>query len=290
MKFFNNLKFGLFLFISLFIMVSCGSFNKETVDNKNMTIISLSPSNTEILVGLSLGENIIALDDYSNRVEGTNKNAQVFKFGEVSIEKLIELNPSLVVISGFTFDEFKLNQLKEYGIKVLSIDTATTIEEIYDSILLIGKETGKIKESENLVSNLKSKVSNIENNNNKNKNIRVYFEISPSPYLYSFGKNTYLDEMIEISGGKNIYHNLNGWISPNEEDILKLNPEIIFTNVNTPNNIEEIKNRPGWNNIDAVKNNQIYYIDEDNSSRPSQFFIKALEDMSLHIREFKHEK
>ena len=60
--------------------------------------------------------------------------------------------------------------------------------------------------------------------------------------------------------------------------------------MNIPNSVEEIKNRDGWQEIDAVKNNNVYYIDENFSSRPSQFFVKALMQISSYIREFKNEK
>ena len=288
MKFIKNIKLSLILFLSMIFVFSCGISKTGNEQIENMKIVSLSPSNTEILMGLSLGENLIGLDKYSSEVEGVNKDAKIFNFGEVNIEEKINLNPNLVFVSDFAFEDFKINQLKDYGIKVVNIETPNSLEGIYASINLIGKETGKLQESEKLVEDLKNEVSKIENS--KSESVKIYFEISPAPYLYSFGSDTYLNEIIEISGGKNIFGNLEGWLSPNQEEIIKLNPQIIFTSVNIPNSVEEIKNRDGWQEIDAVKNNNVYYIDENFSSRPSQFFVKALMQISSYIREFKNEK
>lgn len=285
----KKIKFSLILLLLMMFFFSCGISKTENGQFENLKIISLSPSNTEILTELSLGENIIGLDKYSSEVEGVNKEAEIFNFGDVNIEEIIRLNPNLVFVSDFAFEDFKLNQLKNYGIEIVNIETPNSLEGIYKSINLIGEETGKIEESKKIVENLKNEVSKIKSVN-KDGDVKIYFEISPVPYLYSFGKDTYLNEIIEISGGKNIFGDLEGWLSPNQEEIIKLNPQIIFTSVNIPSSVDEIKNRVGWQEIDAVKNNNVYYIDENFSSRPSQFFVKALEQISSYIREFKNEK
>lgn len=287
----KKIKFSLILLLLMMFFFSCGISKTENGQFENLKIISLSPSNTEILTELSLGENIIGLDKYSSEVEGVNKEAEIFNFGDVNIEEIIRLNPNLVFVSdfAFAFEDFKLNQLKNYGIEIVNIETPNSLEGIYKSINLIGEETGKIEESKKIVENLKNEVSKIKSVN-KDGDVKIYFEISPVPYLYSFGKDTYLNEIIEISGGKNIFGDLEGWLSPNQEEIIKLNPQIIFTSVNIPSSVDEIKNRVGWQEIDAVKNNNVYYIDENFSSRPSQFFVKALEQISSYIREFKNEK
>ena len=109
----------------------------------------------------------------------------------------------------------------------------------------------------------------------------VYFEISPVPYLSSFGKSTFLNEMIEIIGAENIFENEDGWISPTAEAIIDANPEVILTNAEYMDNpIDEIKFRDAWENINAIKNNEVYLVDKNASSRPSQNVVKALKQMA----------
>ena len=90
--------------------------------------------------------------------------------------------------------------------------------------------------------------------------------------------------MIELIGAENIFKSENGWIAPSAESVIDKNPDIILTNVNYIDNpIQEIKDREGFENINAVKNNQIYQKDKNSSSRPSQHKIKALNEMAKAI-------
>ena len=107
---------------------------------------------------------------------------------------------------------------------------------------------------------------------------------SPVPYLYSFGNSTFLNEMIEIIGAKNIFAGEEGWISPTEESVINSNPDVIITNASyLENPTEEIKSREAWENITAVKENAVYLVDKNASSRPSQNAIKALTEMAKVI-------
>ena len=132
---------------------------------------------------------------------------------------------------------------------------------------------------------MKSQINEIAE---KSKNIKqkktVYFEISPAPSLYSFGNSTFLNEMIELVGAENIFKDENGWLAASAESIIDKNPDVILTNVDYIDNpIQEIKSREGFENINAVKNNQVYLIDKNSSSRPSQHIIKALNEMAKAI-------
>lgn len=284
----NFLAFVIFIF-SFSIFVSCGrNIDTGISENKEIRIVSLAPSNTEILVGLDLSNNIIGIDQYSEGIKGVSENIQVFEIGVPNIEAVLKLNPTHLLLSGYTSDLSKYVELENSGVKVINIDTPTSIQGIYDSIELIGKSFNSVSKSKEMIESIKSSIEDIIGNNNSEK-VSVYFEIFQAPYLYSFGRSTYLNEIIELSGGENIFGNLEGWISPSEESIIKANPQIIFTNVNVEGNIDEIKNRHGWENIDAVKNNRIYYIDKDMSSRASQFFLGALKDITRYIREYNDE-
>lgn len=280
-------------FLKLFIMIifsisltSClrGSDNKVESLNGDIRIISLAPSNTEILSALGMGDNIVAVDMYSSDVEGLNDNVEIFKTYDPSVEEILKLDPTHVILADYKQGPPKYSDLENAGVKLISIETPTSIQEIYNSIEMIGSEFSKGDEARNIIQTLKDEVKLISEDITNDKP-RVYFEISQAPYLYSFGNGTYLNEMIEILGGENIFKDLNSWIAPSEESVVDLNPDIIFTNVDVEGNIEEIKNRDGWENVEAIKNGRVYYIDKNYSSRPSQFFINALQEMNEFMKE-----
>lgn len=258
------------------------------VPNKIDRIISTAPSNTEVLVELGLADKLVAVDKYSADVAGIPDNVELIDFSNPDAEKIIGLEPDIIVASGHnktgsTEDPFKL--VEEVGISVAYIPSSNSIQGIYDDITFISEVTNTKEKGKKIVENTKSQIEYIAK---KGKDIKdkkkVYFEIGPAPNLYSFGNSTFLNEMIELIGAENILKDENAWISPSAETIIDKNPYVILTNVNyIENPTDEIKGREGWENINAVKNNQVYQIDTNSSSRPSQHIIKALKEMAKAI-------
>jgi iron complex transport system substrate-binding protein len=109
----------------------------------------------------------------------------------------------------------------------------------------------------------------------------VYFEISAAPDMFTFGRDSYLNDMISVIGAINIFGNDNWIVTPSAEAIIDRNPDVILTNVNYIDDpIGEIKSHPGFNHINAVINDRVYQIDTDSSVRPSSRIILALRQMS----------
>ena len=280
-----------------FILVGCSKKdvvitdregNEVTISNKLERIISIAPANTETLVELGLADKLVAVDQYSSDVAGIPENIEKIDFTNPDAETIISLNPDLIIASGHnksgsSDDPFKL--VKEAGISVVYIPSSESIQGIYDDIMFIADITNTKEKGQEIVDNMKSQIDEISQ---KAKNVKekkkVYFEIGPAPNLYSFGNSTFLNEMIELVGAENIFKDENSWLAPTEESIIERNPDVILTNVDYIDNpIQEIKSRPGWENINAVKNNQVYLIDKNSSSRPSSHIIKALNEMAKAI-------
>lgn len=289
----------------MFIMAGC-SQNKEreitdregtkvSIPNKIDKIISTAPSNTEVIVDLGLGDKLVAVDKYSSDVPGISKDLTKIDFSNPDAEAIIGLNPDIIIASGHnktgsSEDPFKL--VKEAGIPVVYIPSSESIKGIYEDIEFIANILNVENKGNELVNDMKSKIDEIANiGKNITDKKSVYFEISPAPSLFTFGQGTFLNEMIEIIGAKNIFAGEKGWISPSAESVIDKNPDIIFTNVDyTENPIKEIETRDGFENISAVKNNSVYQIDKNSSSRPSQNIILALSQMAESIYPDKYGK
>lgn len=278
----------------MFVLVGCSTQNNTSQGAEEKTevgrIISTSPSNTEILVGLGLTDKIVAVDKYSTDIEGLNADIPQLELSNPDAETILALEPDLIITSEINHvgnAENPFSMLEESGIDVLYMPTSTSIEGIYSDIEKIAEATGKAAQGEALINGMKEKISaisEIAKTIPESERKTVYFEISPAPSLFSFGKETFLNEMIELIGATNIFGNETGWISPSEETILKDNPDVILSNVNyIENPIEEIKGRAGWENLTAVKDNQIFMINTNAASRPSQNVIIALEEMAQAI-------
>ena len=290
---------SIILCMVLFFAVGCSSTetektvtdregNEVTIPTKIERIVSTAPSNTEVLVDLGVADKLVCVDNYSEGIEGLNKDVEKMDFSAPDAEAIIGLEPDIIIASGYNKsgsgdDPFKA--VSDAGISVVYIPSSNSINGIYKDIEFLASIVNAEDEGGKIISNMKKEISEIAE---KGKTIKdkktVYFEIGPAPTLYSIGKDTFVNEMISLIGAENIFKDEESWISPTEESVLDANPDVILTNVNYVDDpVSEIIGRQGWDSITAVKNKDVYSIDADSSSRPTPNIIKALKEMAKAI-------
>ena len=249
-------------------------------------IISAAPSNTEIVTGLGMGGLLIAVDKYSGEIPGVPPGLPQIDFFYPDTEAIIGLAPDLILVNevntfGVADNPFKL--LGDLGIKVAYVPASSSIEGIYRDILLIAETLGIGEKGEALVQSMKDEIAEIsaaKNAADPSERKSVYFEIDSNPSIVTFGHGVYLDEMIEIAGGKNIFAEQKGYFSPSEEEIINRDPEVIFVLLYHGYDIQAgIAGRRSFENIRAIKENRIYTIDADSAARPSQNIMLALREI-----------
>ena len=294
----------------LFTATACGKNNDDssskgnssdavtTVKDRNGTgykipdninkIISTSPSNTEILVGLGLGDKIIATDTFSADIKGLKSDVLKLDMQNLNMEKIIELAPDVLFINEINFsgEKNKYDLLKKSGIQIINIPAAESIQNIKDDITLISTYTKTDNKGKEFVSDIDKAIKTVKDKAKENigEAKKVYFEIGSAPYYYTCGNSTYINEIIEMCGAKNIYSNQKGYLSNTEESVLNGNPDIILTNVAFDGySYKEILSRKGWNIINAVKSNKVYYVDSNATSRASQNIVQGIKDIANAI-------
>jgi iron complex transport system substrate-binding protein len=251
-------------------------------------IVSTAPSNTEIISDLGQSRKLVAIDRHSANVAGIPEGLPQLDFLYPDAEVIIKLEPDIIIANGHNAtgsgeDPFRL--LREMGIHVAYISMSKSIEDIYQDIAFIAGLVQAREKGEEVIDSMKAQVANIKQ---KTVNIdvkkTVYFEISAAPDMFTFGKDSFLNDMISVIGARNIFENDNWIVSPSAEVIIERNPNVILTNVNYIDDpVGEIKRRPGFNHINAVINNRICKIDTDSSVRPSARIITALRQMSKAV-------
>jgi iron complex transport system substrate-binding protein len=261
--------------------------NEITIPAEINKIISISPSNTEMIVEMGYGDKLVAVDKYSGDIEGIPENIPYFDIMNPDVEQLVALEPDIIYATGMSMsdgnDPFK--PIKDLGITVAYIPTSDSIEGIYDDIIFIADSLKVSDKGHNLVNNMKAKIDEFkEFSSTIEAKKTVYFEIAGAPKIYSFGSGVFLNEMIEIIGAENILADQEKWIAVSEEIVVAANPDVILTNVDyIENAVEQIKNRNGWEDVTAIKNNDVYYIDRDASSLSNHNIVTALDQMAQAI-------
>ena len=258
--------------------------NSIVLPTKIDTIISMGPSNSEIISALGFAGKIIAIDDYSDNVQGINPDLPKLSMMSPDGEMIIDLDPDVLIVTGMTIvggvDPFLL--VKQMGVCVIYLPSSTSIDEIKDDIMYLAEVLGAVPRGREIVAEMEREVEAIRAiAADITKKKTVYFEIAAAPFMYSFGSGVFLHEMIELIGATNILAAQNSWMSVGDEIIVDANPDVILTSVNYIDEpIADILSRPGWDAITAVRDEAVYYIDTDASSRPSHHVVKALRAMA----------
>ncbi|MGL5279683.1 MAG: ABC transporter substrate-binding protein [Cetobacterium sp.] len=254
-----------------------GVGREVVIPEKVERVISTVPSNTEIIIDMGLVNILAGVDVYSEKISKELEGKGILNTDRLNEEKIMELMPDLVITSQHNLSKGKesLKVFDEVGIPIYVMKTPNSLEEVKNSIDEIGNILNEKEKSDNLKESYVKELEKLISQNKIQK--RVYFEILNDP-IYTTGGKTFLNDVIENAGGKNIFEDKDGWISPTLESIIERNPEFIFVGEDRKEIVEDIKNRPEWQEIDAVKNRKIYFVDEG-INRPSTRVLKSLKQI-----------
>ncbi|ALS78687.1 ABC transporter substrate-binding protein [Planococcus kocurii] len=252
--------------------------NELTFEKVPETVVSLIPSNTEILYGIGAGEKVIGATDYDNYPAEAAEVERVSDSVVFNAERIIEMDPD-VVIGYSTGAPTGYEELEAAGIQVFVIESAQSFEDVYGDIEQISTVMGLEDKGDTLNSSIQQQIEEVQEKiEGVEAKKQVFFEISPSPEIYTAGQKTFQQEILNHANVENIFGDLEGWPKISEEEVITRNPEIITTTVSyTEDPIGEIKAREGWSDIEAIQNDQVFFLDSDITSRPGPRIGDAVE-------------
>lgn len=231
-------------------------------------IVSLTPAGSEILCKVDAFDAIAARTDFCNYPEilSSKPSTGGFSGDTVSIETILSFKPDFIYANKAAHSQL-VEPLKKAGIPVY-LSEAVTIEQICQEIQFIGLITGNYQKGLEIKNNMETFFEEMSKLTVSKEKPTVYYEVWNQPLL-SIGNKTFIDQMISIAGGTNIFADISEEFPfVSEETIIARNPEIIIVPEENGYSAEEIKNRSGWQNIDAVKNDKVFVINSDCFSRP----------------------
>lgn len=273
----------LLLILNLILVLVFFSVRQSfSLTNQKLKIVSLAPSVTEILFALGLDEEIVGVSQFCNYPSKAFIKEKVGTFSCPNIEKILSLKPDIVFCTGLE-QALVIIKLKQLNLKVCVSDPSN-FNELFDSIREIGLLVNKENQALNLIKGMKKEIEAINSNVKlipQNKRPKVFVEIWHGP-LMTAGKDSFIDELLRLAGGINIaYDTRRPYSYFSYEQVIVRNPEcIILAYMDKGNPIRLIKQRFGWNDISAVKNNRIYNdINPDLFLRPGPRLIVALREI-----------
>ena len=262
-----------------------------TITKQPERIISLAPSNTEILFALGLGEKVVGITNVCNYPSQTEEKEKIGDYNNPNLEKIIELKPDLILASHGNPVKL-INQLEELDYTVVGLNPKN-INDIISSMTLVGQITANNKEAAKLAEEMKKRMEAVLSGTSsltKNDKPRVLYVVWYKP-LWTAGSETFIDELIQKAGGVNIAGELSGWPQMSLETVIEKNPQVIIVGCSEdqPELIEAVKNESTLYGTDAFQHNQIYTINTDIVSRTGLRIVDALEEMAkiIHPEIFK---
>lgn len=258
-----------------------------TLPKEATKIISLVPSTTEVIEDLGKTDQLIAVDTQSSTMMTDLKKLPQMDMMAVDAEKLIALKPQIVYVNDINLasSESVWKQVEDAGITVVNIPTSTSIKAIKEDVQFIADSLSEHEKGQKLIKTMDQEIDEVAKIGKTIKKPKtVLFEVAALPDIYSFGNGTFINEMIETIGAKNVLANEKGWLPVTEEAAIAAKPEVILTNVNYMKDpAKEILARKNWENVPAVQNKEVFEIDNMSSSLPNNHITKALKQMAKAV-------
>ncbi|WP_219836745.1 ABC transporter substrate-binding protein [Paenibacillus sp. R14(2021)] len=229
-------------------------------------IVTLVPSETEIVYAIGAGDSIVAVDDYSNYPKEAADKPKIGGM-EADIEKIVSLKPDLILAT-YSMSKAVVDKLRALKLPVYATDPKT-YDAVVEKVKQIGIILNKSEQAAAVADHMNEVRTQVAEAVKDAPKPKVYLEFSPG---WTVGKGEFLDELLTIAGGTNIAEKP-GWYEIDPEAVVKANPgSIIYASMTVKEGeknpiLAAIESRPGWNTINAMKNKQIFEVDQDPLTR-----------------------
>jgi ABC-type Fe3+-hydroxamate transport system substrate-binding protein len=241
-------------------------------------LVCLLPSVVDDVYALGAGADVVAVTDYTKYPAEAKAKPSVGLPLAPSMETILSLHPDLVLGSGDLNRMQTLQQLEKLGIAVFMV-SPHGIEGIYQSILSLGQALNREESAKDLVGKLREREAAVRRQVSGKPVVSILMPVWYDP-IVTVGKHAFITELIEIAGGHSVTSDLSQeWPQVSLEAVLARAPEGLLLVRGSKMSLQQIRARPGWANLPAVKNSRIYYVD-DRIEFPSPVAFDALEELA----------
>ena len=282
------------LFLAVLMLITTAALAEEAITVTDMfgraitleepatRIIATEPADCEILYALGCGDALVGRGLYCDYPAEVTALPTVHSGADTNLEEILALDPQVVIMNDMAHTVEQVNLLEQNGVKVITTN-ANSIPEVYQAIRLIGQVMGKNTEAETLITDMQTAFDDIAAKAEQTDKT-IYFEVMPLEWgLWSAGANTFMQELAEVCGMKNAFADLDGWQPISQEQVIDRDPDyIVLVTGMGDGAVEEVMNRPGWQDIKAIRNGKVYNADSYTLTRPAP----RLKDAAIDLYNF----
>jgi iron complex transport system substrate-binding protein len=239
-----------------------------TIPTRPTRIVSLSPSLTEVLYAIGAGDQVVAVDTYSDHPAGTPRtDLSGFR---PNVEAIGTFRPDLVVLASDR--DGIVDSLTAVGVPTLLLGSPAHLADVYEQVTTLGAATGHAEEAAELATSLRDELEQLaEAVPDRDVPLRYFYEVSDT--FHSVTSDTFTGELLRLAGLESIADGApdaaGGYPQLSAEYVLAADPDVVFlAHAGTPNpTAAEVAARPGWDQLRAVRDGQVVALDPDLSSR-----------------------
>jgi len=252
-----------------------------SIESPPQRIISLAPSNTEILFALGLGDRVVGVTEFCNYPAEAPGKPKVGGYSTVSIEKVIALKPDLVVAS-YGNGESLLASLRSFGYPVIALHPET-LSQVLSNIHLVGSAAGVEANATALRGALEQRIGLVEEQVSTMRERPTVAHVIWNDPVYVSGNGTFQDELIRLAGGENAFSHLDGWQTIGIEDFILADPDVLIVNTGTGMGGGEdaiarfFRDDPRFSGVTAIREDRVHLVDTDTADRAGPRIVDALE-------------
>jgi iron complex transport system substrate-binding protein len=252
-----------------------------TVPEHPRRLICLAPSVVDDVYALGAGGDVIAVTDYLKYPAEARSKPSVGLPLSPSMETIVSLHPDLVLGFGETRDTETIKRLEQIGIAVFMV-APHGFEGIYRSIASLGVALNREEQAHSLIQRLRTREAAVRQRASGKPAVSLLMPIWYDP-IVTVGKRAFITELIEIAGGRSVTSDIEQeWPQVSLEAVLARAPQALLLERGSKMTLEQLRGRPGWGNLPAVKNNRVYYAD-DRIELPSPVAFDALEELAKEL-------
>lgn len=244
---------GLFFGLCLFLPHS-------VLANPAKRIIALSPHAVEMLYAIGAGDKIVATTDYADYPEAAKKIPRIGGYYGIQMERVMELNPDLIVVWDSGNKAEDINQLRTLGFNLYGSDPKT-LEGVAKELEELGQLTGHVEEASKAAAAYRAELIRLRVENAKKSEPKVFYQLWSTP-LMTVSKNSWIQQIISVCHGQNVFYDAaSDYPQVSLENVLLTLPEVILQS-EEEGNVKGVDWRQ-WPEIPAVKNQHIYQLNAD---------------------------
>jgi iron complex transport system substrate-binding protein len=259
------------------------------IDKAPQKIVSLAPSNTEILFALGLGKKIVGVTDFCDYPAEAKAIAKVGGM-KPNVETIVSLAPDLIVTIGGNAELVK--RFEDLKLTVIVLDPKD-VGAVLNDLALVGRATASTAEASRLVTDMQTRMDAVTMRAQGAARPKVFYELDATDPAkpYTAGPGSWHDQLIAMASGANVAAGAkSAWVQFSLEELLRSDPEIVVLgDALFGTTVDSARTRPGWSALTAVKRGAIFPIDDNLISRPGPRLVDGLEALAriIHPEIFK---